>query len=222
MITTPKPGCPFRPIVSSVNTYNYNLASYLVRILQPISTNQFTIKVIKESFRVFTVVVDWGRMRSFSKWCCRQLSFVQRNTTQIRGWTLCTVSLLNRSFPSSLVPLFQSESRCETILMKFAWKWQTSFPGPFPWLGRALKPGRRPWEPGCENETACRTHFRMKGFALRLVKKQKHKRTRRWRIAQWLFAKFAVCLKSAISVSRKIQYLVQCIATSSCKICNFL
>ena len=24
-----KPGCPFRPIVSSVNTYNYNLASYL-------------------------------------------------------------------------------------------------------------------------------------------------------------------------------------------------
>jgi len=27
-----------------VNTYNYNLASYLVRILQPISTNQFTVK----------------------------------------------------------------------------------------------------------------------------------------------------------------------------------
>ena len=39
-----KPGYPFRPIVSSINTYNYNLASYLVRILQPISTNQFTIK----------------------------------------------------------------------------------------------------------------------------------------------------------------------------------
>ena len=39
-----KPGCPFRPIVSSVNTYNYNLASYLVHILQPISKNQFTIK----------------------------------------------------------------------------------------------------------------------------------------------------------------------------------
>ena len=39
-----KSGCPFRPIVSSVNTYNYNLASYLVRVLQPISTNQFTVK----------------------------------------------------------------------------------------------------------------------------------------------------------------------------------
>ena len=39
-----KPGCPFRPIVSSVNTYNYNLASYLVHILQLISKNQFTIK----------------------------------------------------------------------------------------------------------------------------------------------------------------------------------
>ena len=25
-----KTGCPFRPIVSSVNTYNYNLASYLI------------------------------------------------------------------------------------------------------------------------------------------------------------------------------------------------
>ena len=37
-------GCPFRPIFSSLNTYNYNLASYLVHILQPISTNQFTTK----------------------------------------------------------------------------------------------------------------------------------------------------------------------------------
>ena len=50
----PKPGCPFRPIVSSVNTYNYNLASYLVRILQPISTNQFTIK---DSFSF----ADWAK-----------------------------------------------------------------------------------------------------------------------------------------------------------------
>ena len=39
-----KTGCPFRPIVSSVNTYNSNLASYLVSILQPISTNQYTVK----------------------------------------------------------------------------------------------------------------------------------------------------------------------------------
>ena len=39
-----KTGCPFRPIVSSVNTYNYNLASYLVGILQPLSTNQHTVK----------------------------------------------------------------------------------------------------------------------------------------------------------------------------------
>ena len=46
-------GCPFRPIVSSVNTYNYNLASYLVGILQPISTNQHTVK---DSFRF----VDWA------------------------------------------------------------------------------------------------------------------------------------------------------------------
>ena len=31
-----------------------------------------------------------------------------------------------------------------------------------------------------ENETACRTHFHMKGFTLRLVFKQRHKRTRKW------------------------------------------
>ena len=34
-----------------------------------------------------------------------------------------------------------------------------------------------------ENETACRTHFHMKGFALRLVLKQRHKRTRKWPIS---------------------------------------
>ena len=33
-----------------------------------------------------------------------------------------------------------------------------------------------------ENETAYRTHFHMKSFALRLVLKQRHKRTRKWPI----------------------------------------
>ena len=36
-----------------------------------------------------------------------------------------------------------------------------------------------------ENETACRTHFHKKGFALRLVLKKRHKRTRKWPITQW-------------------------------------
>ena len=36
--------CPFRCIVSSINTYNYNHASYLVCLLKNVSTNQFTIK----------------------------------------------------------------------------------------------------------------------------------------------------------------------------------
>ena len=49
-----KTGCPFRPIVSSVNTYNYNLTSSLVTVLKPISTNQFTIK---DSF----TFVDWAK-----------------------------------------------------------------------------------------------------------------------------------------------------------------
>ena len=33
-----------------------------------------------------------------------------------------------------------------------------------------------------ENETASRTHFHKEGFALRLVSKQRHKRTREWPI----------------------------------------
>ena len=33
-----------------------------------------------------------------------------------------------------------------------------------------------------ENETACKTHFHMKVFALRLVLKQRHKRTWKWPI----------------------------------------
>ena len=50
-----KQSCPFHPIVSSMNTYNYNLASYLVNILQPISTNQSTIK---DPFSF----ADWAKM----------------------------------------------------------------------------------------------------------------------------------------------------------------
>ena len=55
-----------------------------------------------------------------------------------------------------------------------------------------------------ENETACRTHFHMKGFALRLVLKQRHKRTRKWPILSisilprcWTFPE--VAFKSAAS-----------------------
>ena len=33
-----------------------------------------------------------------------------------------------------------------------------------------------------KNETAYRTHFHMKSFALRIVLKQRHKRTRNWSI----------------------------------------
>ena len=38
-----------------------------------------------------------------------------------------------------------------------------------------------------ENEPACRTHFHKNGFALRLVLKQRSKRTRKWPIKAWLF-----------------------------------
>ena len=47
-----------------------------------------------------------------------------------------------------------------------------------------------------ENETACRSHFHMRGFALRLVLKQRHKGTREWPIATVL----AVSLHDFLSI----------------------
>ena len=60
----------------------------------------------------------------------------------------------NRSFPSCLVPLFQSESNCENDFDLH------------------------------ENEPQCGTHFHIKGFLPRLVLKQRHKRTRKWPVGQ--------------------------------------
>ena len=70
--------------------------------------------------------------------------------THIHGY-----NCVNKPIPSSLVPLFKSESENDFDLR--------------------------------ENETACRTHFHMKGFALRLVLKYRHKRTRKWPIKEKYF-----------------------------------
>ena len=52
---------PFRPILSAIKTPSYNIAKHLVPILEPITTNKFTIKnsfefakeVIEQSFEKF-------------------------------------------------------------------------------------------------------------------------------------------------------------------------
>ena len=68
---------------------------------------------------------------------------------------------VNRPFPSSLVPLFQSESKCETFQMKMSSScMQFHF-------------------------HANQSHFHKNGFALRLALKQRHKRTRKWPIKDW-------------------------------------
>ena len=38
-----KPNIPLRPIISSIGTFNYNLAKFLVRILKPLTSNEFNI-----------------------------------------------------------------------------------------------------------------------------------------------------------------------------------
>ena len=60
---------------------------------------------------------------------------------------------INRPFPSSLVPLFHSESKCEIILMKMTL------------ICMKMK------------LHTCRTHFHKKGFAVRLVLKERDKGT---------------------------------------------
>ena len=51
-----------------------------------------------------------------------------------------------------------------------------------------------------ENETECRTHFHMNGFALRLVLKQRHKRTRKWPIVLGFFSWSRLVSPSQVSV----------------------
>ena len=55
-----------------------------------------------------------------------------------------------------------------------------------------------------KNETECGTHFHMKGFALRLVLKQRHKRTRKWLIVECLTPDFHCWLHNT-SISEKIR-----------------
>ena len=47
-----KSGNPFRPIISSINTAGYNLAKFLIPMISPLTTNNFTIenssKFVKE------------------------------------------------------------------------------------------------------------------------------------------------------------------------------
>ncbi|XP_063602489.1 uncharacterized protein LOC134778569 [Penaeus indicus] len=39
-----KPDIPVRPILSAIKTFNYNLAEFLVPILKPITTNEYTVQ----------------------------------------------------------------------------------------------------------------------------------------------------------------------------------
>ena len=38
-----KDGCPIRPILSAIGTFNYNLAKFFVPILAPLTTNEYTL-----------------------------------------------------------------------------------------------------------------------------------------------------------------------------------
>ena len=91
------PGCPFRPIVSSVNTYNYNLASYLVSILQPISTNQYTVK---DSFSF----ADWAKKYKHNNgiMCSLDVSSLFTNVPLEETLNICLDKLYSLADPPTL------------------------------------------------------------------------------------------------------------------------
>lgn len=39
-----KDGCPIRPFLSAIGTFNYNLAKFSVPILDPLTNNKYTVK----------------------------------------------------------------------------------------------------------------------------------------------------------------------------------
>ena len=77
-----------------------------------------------------------------------------RDFEERKLWFIALVS--NRPFPSSLVPLFQNESKSETFHMKMS--------------------------SACSFIFMPISHFHKNGFALRLALKQRHKGTRKWPI----------------------------------------
>ena len=58
-----KSGTPIRPIISSIGTYNYNLAKFLAKLIEPvISDNSY---ILKDSFDFVNRVSDIGRNGEF-------------------------------------------------------------------------------------------------------------------------------------------------------------
>ncbi|XP_078382309.1 uncharacterized protein LOC144664995 [Oculina patagonica] len=92
-----KAGYPYRPIVSSVNTYNYNLASYLVSILQPISTNQHTVK---DSFSF----ADWAKSYKLNNesMCSFDVSSLSTNVPLDKTIHICLEKLYSLPDPPTL------------------------------------------------------------------------------------------------------------------------
>ena len=92
-----KAGCPYRPIVSSVNTYNYSLASFLVSILQPISTNQHTVK---DSFSF----ADWAKTYKHNNeiMCSFDVSSLFTNVPLDETIHICLDKLYSRPDPPKL------------------------------------------------------------------------------------------------------------------------
>ncbi|XP_042892604.1 uncharacterized protein LOC122266795 [Penaeus japonicus] len=55
-----KVGQPLRPIISAIGTFNYNVAKFLVKIITPLTTNEYTIE---NSFSFIKEISDFKPLR---------------------------------------------------------------------------------------------------------------------------------------------------------------
>ena len=93
-----KPNAPLRPIVSSLNTYNYNLAKYLVQLLKPTMHNPTTIK---DTF----AFVDWMkqcRSSGNSILCSFEVTSLFTNVPVEETIQLCINRILNVANPPNI------------------------------------------------------------------------------------------------------------------------
>ena len=83
-------------------------------------TRQFRMVVSTDLENKRLTLLVWHRIEIRDKVRVSTCSLKERFESNIVPRSLTEDTGINRPFPSSLVPLFQSESKCETILMKMS------------------------------------------------------------------------------------------------------
>ena len=131
----------------------------------------------------------YSRYRTGTSWQVRHEPRLKGSSSplpRIRLWSIEFYSCVNRPFPSSFVPLFQNESKCETFDMKMSsacsfifMQIKVIFIRMISHLDSLWNRGTREFGNGLFHFKANQSHCHKNGFALRPALKQSHKGTRK-------------------------------------------